>query len=445
MKRHIFKKLLAWKNDPARKPLLIKGVRQCGKTWLLKQFGKEHFTDTAYFNFEGNNPLHNVFASDLSTNRILTELGLLRGRPITLGTTLLIFDEIQFCPNALTSLKYFAEDLPEQHIACAGSLLGIALAKPLSFPVGKVTILTLHPMNFPEFLLANGKDLLCSHLADLHVEDQIPKSILPELKTLYRDYLITGGMPEAVSIWLATHDASRVEETHKQILQSYTLDFAKHAPLKDVPKLSLIWDAIPGQLAKDTGKFVFGHVKSGARAKDLEDALQWLIDAGLVHKIEKIDRPDIPLSAYADATHFKLYLADIGLLRTMSGFPAEALLAANPETSHMRGALTENYVLAELAAQDIGPIFFWKSGNRAEVDFVLQIKTEIIPIEVKSAENTRSKSLARYRELYEPHLSTKISLENLRILRKENGSLLELPLPLVWKMKDFAEDLLTQP
>ena len=254
MQRHITQELLTWKNDPARKPLILKGVRQCGKTWLLKQFGKEHFTDTAYFNFEENITLHNVFEGDLNPDRILTELGLLRGSPILSGTTLLIFDEIQFCPAAITSLKYFAENLPAQHIASAGSLLGIALAGPFSFPVGKVRLLTLYPMNFPEFLKANGKDLLLSHLKALPPSSTVPRSIFPELRTLYRDYLITGGMPEAVLNWTTTHDISRVEDVHRQILQSYVMDFAKHAPLKDIPKLNLIWDAIPQQLAKDNQK-----------------------------------------------------------------------------------------------------------------------------------------------------------------------------------------------
>ena len=441
MQRQITQELLAWKNDPARKPLILKGVRQCGKTWLLKQFGKEHFTDTAYFNFEGNTPLHNVFAADLNPDRILIELGLLRGSPILPGTTLLIFDEIQFCPAALTSLKYFTENLPAQHIAGAGSLLGIALAGPLSFPVGKVRLLTLYPMNFPEFLKANGKDLLLSHLNTLPISGTVPQSILPELRALYRDYLITGGMPEAVLSWTTTHDISRVEDVHRQILQSYALDFAKHAPLKDLPKLNLIWDAIPQQLAKDNGKFVFSHVKSGARAKDLEDAVQWLIDAGLVYKVEKVERPGIPLSAYADATYFKLYLADVGLLRTLAGFPAEALLAGNPLTSHLRGALTENYVLTELIPQGVPRVCFWKSGNRAEVDFVVQEGANVVPVEVKAAENTRSKSLARYRELYAPEISVRMSLAEMQLRRDESGALLDLPLMLVWRLRDMAEEL----
>ena len=442
MQRQITDQLQTWKNSPDRKPLLLRGVRQSGKTWILRQFGSDHFTDTAYFNFEETPALHPIFRTDLNPHRILTELGLLRGNPILPGTTLLILDEIQFCPEALASLKYFAENLPEQHIACAGSLLGIALAKPLSFPVGKVEILTLRPMNFPEFLLANNKKHLLDYLTALSAQEPLPQSIIPQLSTLYQEYLITGGMPEAVNDWIAHHDSTRIEKIHKQILQSYTLDFAKHAPRNDFPKLTLIWDAIPRQLAKENSKFVFGHVKTGARAKDLEDAVQWLVDAGLVYKVERIERPGIPLAACADSAYFKLYFADVGLFRTHAGLPAEALLTRTPYTAEIRGALTENYVLTELVARDVSPVCFWRSGNRAEVDFVVQQGVSVLPLEVKAAENTRSKSLARYQELFSPELAVKVSLADLRYSRSERGSLLSIPLFLVWMLPEFAGELL---
>ena len=410
MQRQITDQLQTWKNSPDRKPLLLRGVRQSGKTWILRQFGSDHFTDTAYFNFEETPALHPIFRTDLNPHRILTELGLLRGNPILPGTTLLILDEIQFCPEALASLKYFAENLPEQHIACAGSLLGIALAKPLSFPVGKVELLTLRPMNFPEFLLANNKKHLLDYLTDHSAQEPLPQSIIPQLSTLYQEYLITGGMPEAVSDWIAHHDITRIEKIHKQILQSYTLDFAKHAPRNDL--------------------------------KDLEDAVQWLVDAGLVHKVERIERPSIPLAACADSAYFKLYFADVGLFRTHAGLPAEALLTRTPYTAEIRGALIENYVLTELVARDVSPVCFWRSGNRAEVDFVVQQGVSVLPLEVKAAENTRSKSLARYQELYSPELAVKVSLADLRYSRSERGSLLSIPLFLVWMLPEFAGELL---
>lgn len=441
MQRQITTQLLAWKDEPGRKPLLLKGVRQSGKTWVLKQFGSEYFADTAYFNFEGNAALQTIFQADLDPHRIVAELGLLRGTPIIAGTTLLIFDEVQFCPAALTSLKYFAELLPAQHVACAGSLLGIALAKPLSFPVGKVRLLTLYPMHFSEFLLANGKDMLVTFLSGRSVTDGIPESVLPQLTQLYRDYLITGGMPEAVDDWVRYHDAGRVEEIHRQILQSYVLDFAKHAPKQDFPKLTLIWDAIPQQLAKDSGKFVFSHVKTGARAKDLEDAVQWLVDAGLVYKVEKVERPGIPIATYADTTYFKLYFADVGLFRTHAGLPAGELMAGSLLTADVRGALTENFVLTELRARGLSRVCFWKSGNRAEVDFVVQLGSAVIPVEVKAAMNTRSKSLARYQELFSPEVAVRMSLSGMRYGVTRRGPVLDLPLPLVWRLPELVGEL----
>ena len=438
MNRQILRELLAWKNDPARKPLILKGVRQSGKTWTLRQFGKEHFSDTAHFNFAGNTALRSVFAEDLNPERICTELGLLRGRTICPGTTLLIFDEIQFCPAALSSLQYFAENLPALHVICAGSLPGIALAGTLSIPVGKVNFLTLYPMNFSEFLLANGKDLLVSHLQTLHAADTVPDSILPELRTLYREYLITGGMPEAVLTWIQTHDAGRVEEVHRQILQSYVLDFTKHAPLKDLPKRTLIRDAVPQRLAKDIGKFVFSRGKTGGRTKDLEDALQWLADAGFVHMVEMVDCPDIPLPVCGDVTYFKLYLADVGLLRTLVRFPVEALTAPSPRTSDMLGTLMENYVVTELIAQGAERIGFQRSGSCAEVDFVVQEAAEIVPVAVTAAE-----SLVRYRELYAPAVSVRMGLAGLRLQEDESGSVLELPLMLVWRMREIVQELIS--
>ncbi len=282
MERLITEKLKIWKENPNRKPLLLRGVRQCGKTWILREFGQTHFEDAAYFTFENNQPLFSCFDLNLDPKRILKEISLVRGKTIIPGKTLVIFDEIQFCPNALTSLKYFAEELPELHIACAGSYLGIHLAKNAgSFPVGKVDFLTLHPMNFEEYLLANGEEAVHAFLSEIQSGEGIPKSLTAKLEGLYKDYLITGGMPEVVSSWTRNHDISEAENILRAILSSYEADFLKYAPRDVLPKLTLIWRSIPEQLAKDNHKFIFSHVKKGLRARDLEDALYWLISAGI--------------------------------------------------------------------------------------------------------------------------------------------------------------------
>lgn len=439
MKRQILQNLLRWKEDPNRQPLLIRGVRQCGKTWIMKRFGEENYPDTAYFNFESDERLGEFFEGDLDVSRIIKSLGVQRGKTIMPGTTLVIFDEIQFCPRALTALKYFCEEMPELHVLCAGSLLGVALAKPQSFPVGKVELVTLRPMNFYEFCVANGDEMLADHLTSLAVSEPLPAAFTGRLEEYYRDYLICGGMPAVVSSWIDKHDISEVERIQQQILDTYSLDFVKHAPLNDFPKLSLIWNAIPLQLAKENSKFLFSHVKKGARARDLEDALQWLIDAGLIYKVEKADRPYIPLSMYADASYFKIYLADVGLLRKMSKFPAAALLSSSPLAADMRGALTENYVLSEVMSVTGEVPYFWRSERTAEVDFLVQDGEKIVPIEVKAGKNTRAKSLQEYRKKFSPGIAVRISLQAAARHDDDNGTLLEIPLYLVWMWKTYLD------
>lgn len=433
MRRLLLDKLVQWKHKEDRKPLIIKGIRQCGKTYLLKEFGATHYADVAYFNFEGNTALQQRFDSDLDVGRIITELGIIRNKAIKPGETLIIFDEIQFCNKALTSLKYFCENMPEYHIACAGSMLGIALSKPLSFPVGKVDFLTLRPMNLYEFLLANGEDMLCQYLQDLPVSEKISDLFADKLENYLRTYYITGGMPEVVDKWIKTKDIPAVEEIQQKILDSYELDFAKHAPAKDYPKLSLIWRSIPEQLAKENSKFIFSHVKHGLRAKDLEDALEWLLSAGLAHKMAKIEKPYMPMSAYADQTHFKLYMADVGLLRKMSRLPAQALLEKSSTFKEFKGAVTENYALCEMVNLQGETPYFWKSGNTAEVDFVAQFHMDIVPIEVKSERNDRAKSLAEYRKKYEPRVSVKASLNNVGGDKVRN-----VPLYMLWKLGEYV-------
>lgn len=432
MQRLLTKSLLEWKNSSNRKPLIIKGVRQCGKTYLLKEFGKENYEDVAYFNFENNPSLQARFEKDMDTQRIITELGILRGKVISPEKTLIIFDEIQFCGNALTSLKYFYENTPQYHIACAGSLLGIALSKPTSFPVGKVDFLTLYPLNFAEFLLANGEQMIYDYLLNLKPKEQISELIVGKLEGLLRDYFITGGMPEVVADWIVNHDATKVAEIQQKTLESYELDFARYSPPAEYPKMSLIWKSIPNQLAKENGRFIFSHAKKGLRAKDLEDALEWLINAGLVYKVAKIEKPFMPLSAYADQSHFKLYLMDVGLLSKMSNLPPAAWLENNPLFKEFKGAVTENFVLLELVALQNTVPFYWKSLNTAEVDFVMQIGSEIIPIEVKSGRGARTQSLAVYRKKYSPRISVKTSLENLG-----GQEVLSVPLYLLWNLTNL--------
>ncbi len=463
MKRQILQNLLRWKEDPNRQPLLIRGVRQCGKTWIMKRFGEVNYPDTAYFNFESDERLREFFEGDLDVSRIIKSLGVQRGKTIMPGTTLVIFDEIQFCPRALTALKYFCEDMPKLHVICAGSLLGVALAKPLSsqgrpllnasvdisslsaFPVGKVELVTLRPMNFYEFCVANGDEMLADHLASLPAGDPLPAAFTGRLEEYYRDYLICGGMPAVVSSWIEKHDIGEVERIQQQILDTYSLDFVKHAPLNDFPKLSLIWNAIPLQLAKENSKFLFSHVKKGARARDLEDALQWLIDAGLIYKVEKADRPYIPLSMYADASYFKIYLADVGLLRKMSKFPAAALLSSSPLAADMRGALTENYVQSEVMNVTGEVPYFWRSERTAEVDFLVQDGEKIVPIEVKAGKNTRAKSLQEYRKKFSPEIAVRISLQAAARHDDENGTLIEMPLYLIWIWKTYLDAVQHRP
>lgn len=429
MKRLILNELMRWKNRKDRKPLILKGVRQCGKTYILKEFGRENYEDVAYFNFEGNPSLAERFEQDLDPQRILVELGILARKPLK-PTTLIIFDEIQFCNKALTSLKYFYEQVPDYHIVCAGSLLGISLAKPLSFPVGKVDFLTLRPMSFYEFLLAHDEQMLLEYLEKMDHHTPVPQMFGDKLITGLKTYYVTGGMPEVVANWIENKDVSEVERIQDDILNSYELDFAKHAPAVDFPKLSLIWKSIPDQLAKENGKFIYGHVKPGARAKDLEDALQWLISAGMAYKVSKIEKPALPLSSYSNPGYFKLYMADIGLLRRMSRLPASSIFEDSTIYTEFKGALTENYVLTELVNLLEDVPYYWKSGNTAEVDFVSQFGDKIVPIEVKASTNVRARSLAVYREKYNPEISVRTSLMN---FKKDNG-LLNIPLYLVWTL-----------
>jgi len=438
MKRLLTDKILKWKNSANRKPLLLRGIRQSGKTWLLEEFGRLNYEDTAYFNFEKNNSMSKIFDKDLDPKRILTELGVLYGQAIRPGKTLIIFDEIQLCSNAITSLKYFYESSPEHHIASAGSLLGITLASPTSYPVGKVETITLRPMNFYEYLLSNKEDMLLEYLSEKNAMlESIPEAFAEKLLDYLKQYYIVGGMPEAVSVWLTTKNINETENTQQDILNLFELDFAKYAPAQQTPKLSNIWNSIPTQLAKENGKFVYGLLRKGAGAREFEDAMTWLQNAGMIYKVFKIQKPSMPLKAYEDKSYFKLYFPDVGLLRKMANLSARSVLEEDRLYQEFKGAMAENYCLQELVGVlDIIP-HYWSSGNLAEIDFITQFTDKIIPIEVKAAENIRSKSLSVYRKKYSPLLAVKASRRNISY---RNG-LLDWPLYLLWKLPEMVENL----
>ena len=434
MKRSISAQLLKWKNDPARKPLVLKGVRQCGKTYILKEFGSENYADVAYFNFEETPVLSNLFEQDHNVKRILVELGILRGKKILPGETLVIFDEIQECGKALTSLKYFCENAGEYHVACAGSLLGIAIHNNSSFPVGKVDLLTLYPMSFYEFLAAENEPL-AEYLKHYKTGTSLTEPFAVNLATALRLYYVVGGMPEAVDTWLNTHDIEKVETVQQQILSGYELDFIKHASPNDFPKLTAIWAAIPQQLAKPNTKFIFSQVKKGWRAKDLEDALRWMIGAGLVYKVCRIEKPHFPLSSYADESTFKLYLSDVGLLRRLAKIPSQIVVEPSAVYTDFKGAMTENFVLNELIKSVCEQAYYWNSGNQAEVDFVIQKNAEIIPIEVKSEKNVKARSLAEYRKKYEPGHAVLTSMKG----DAGGNSVLNIPLYMIASLDGFLQ------
>lgn len=407
MQRLLLEELRAWKGMPIRKPLILSGVRQCGKTYLLKEFGRSCFPTTAYFNFEGNVALAAVFEQDFDTARIIETLSILHGAKIT-PDTLIIFDEIQFCGQALTALKYFCEEAPAYPIVAAGSLLGLQIPGKTSFPVGKVTFLTLRPMCFQEYLLACGDGLLADFLRSAPLDRELDETVLVKLRQRYMEYACVGGMPAAVTEWLASHDMAAVEKVQSDILRSYEADFARYAPAGEIKKLNAIWAAIPGQLAKDNSRFFFSQAVQGKRARDLEDALQWLIDAGLVYRVRKIESPGIPLAAYASQSLFKVYCCDVGLLRTKAGMNAADILTDSAGYREFKGAMTENFALTELIAASGAEAYYWASEGKAEVDFVLDCNGGV-PVEVKSGRPARLRSLEEYLARYHPRQALVIS------------------------------------
>lgn len=434
--------LKAWKNASNRKPLVITGVRQCGKTYVMKQFGERSFPRVAYVNLERNALASGVFDLDLDPRRIVSDLEtMVLESQIVPGQTLLILDEIQACLRAVSSLKYFCEDIPDLHVVCAGSLLGVALKhENISFPVGKVQRMRMYPMNFREFLAATGGQKFVDSLKQLPLNVPIPNSYASHLEASYRDFLIVGGMPEAVAAWVEHRDLGKVEEIQDDILEDYAADLGKHAPVKDIPKVRWIWESIPKQIAKENNKFVFSQVKEGRRAHELEDALQWVIDAGLAYRVEMVATPEVPLNYAANASYFKVYLVDVGLLRRRAGVHYRAILEGSELYARFKGALAENYVHNELLSLGLHP-FFWRSGNSAEVDFLAEVDGEVVPVEVKSADNTMAKSFRLYCKRYEPRWGVRMSLKNAAVNAAGETTVVSLPLYSAWRFVDGLRDL----
>lgn len=429
-------KLLAWKNSPYRKPLIVKGVRQVGKTWALKEFGKRYYNNTAYFNFDENKEYKQFFETTKNVERILQNLMLASGQKIEAETTLIIFDEVQDCPEVLNAMKYFCEDAPHYHVACAGSLLGITLAKPSSFPVGKVNFMQIYPMTFTEFLLANGDENLVTFLDQMDTIEPVPDAFFNPLCEKLKMYYVTGGMPESVLMWSQARDVNAMQQTLFEIITAYERDFAKHPSVSEFPKISMIWNSIPSQLARENKKFLYNVVKKGARAREYEDALQWLVAAQLVLKIYRNTRPNLPISAYDDVSAFKIYLADVGLLRRLAQLAPTAFAEGNRLFTEFKGALTENYVLQALLPQfEVTPRYWSQTNPPYEVDFLIQRENDMFPIEVKSEANTTSKSLKKFKELFpnQTKLRIRFSLNNLKL----DNDMLNIPL----FMADYADKL----
>lgn len=424
--RIAIEKLYQWKESKYRKPLIIEGARQVGKTWLMKEFGRQAYESVVYINFDSNSRMTELFASDLDTDRLIMGMELFVGKKIDPENTLLIFDEVQEVPRALSSLKYFYENAPQYHIICAGSLLGIALHEGTSFPVGKVDFMKLYPLSFKEFLTAVAGKQYAELL------DRRDYSMITAFKQTYIDalkqYYFVGGMPEAVRSFAEDKDFIEVRGIQKRILEAYEQDFSKHAPASVVPKLRMVWNSIPSQLAKENKKFIYGLIRKGGRAKDYETAIMWLCDCGLVHKVSRVNAAGIPLKAYEDLKAFKLFVADVGLLGCMTGLHQRTLLDGNNLFMEFKGALTEQYVCQQLKTIDgLNLYYYTNDRGTCEIDFIVDTGEAVVPVEVKAELNLKAKSLKTYREKFRPTLSVRTSMADY----KEEEGLVNLPLYVV--------------
>lgn len=412
-----------WKAKKRRKPLIIRGARQVGKTWLMKEFGAAAYKNVVYINFDNNERMKKLFEGSLEVERLITGLELYAGHKIDAGNTLLIFDEVQEVPKALTSLKYFNEDAPQYQIICAGSLLGVALHQGTSFPVGKVEFLDLYPLSFFEFMMAMGKGQYAELLQKGDFE--MAATFKQEYVDLLKHYYYVGGMPEAVLNFSENKDFNEARDIQRRILDAYEQDFSKHAPNEAVPRIRMLWNSIPAQLTKENKKFIYGLIKEGARAKEYELALLWLIDCGLVHKVHRVAVPNLPLKAYEDLKAFKLFFLDVGLLSCMTGLRQSVLLDGNELFKEFKGALTEQYVLQQLKTLKGLETYYWTADRgTAEVDFVIDTGSDIIPVEVKAEVNLQAKSLKVYQEKFKPKVSVRTSMADY----KKEDWLVNLPL-----------------
>ena len=430
MYRYAINDLIVWKKSLNHMPLIIKGARQVGKTWLMQEFGKTQYEKVAYISFDSNPRLDTLFKKDFNIKRLIDGLNIEVGFNITPKDTLIIFDEIQENPLALTSLKYFCENAPEYDIVAAGSLLGVAHNKRTGFPVGKVEYLNLYPLSFKEFLLAMNENQILGIIDKNDFEMQ--KVFKERIIDLLRRYCYVGGMPKAVLSFSQEQDYNLVRKIQRNILSDYESDFSKHIPPEQVERTRLLWNAIPSQLVKENKKCMYGKIKQGARAKDFEIALNWLIDSGLVHKVSRVTEPNMPLKAYEDVSAYKLFLLDVGLLGAMTDLDSRSLLENDKLFNDYNGAITEQYVLQEFKTIGELPVFYWAS-NKAELDFLIQYQNNIIPVEVKATINLQAKSLKSFRQKYEPKISVRTSLADY----EENAGLFNIPLYDIEKLKEI--------
>ncbi len=423
MERNCIKQLIEWKNSPRRKPLIIEGARQVGKTWLVKEFGKTHYNNCIYINFEQEKGLQNLFETDLRPQRIIETLQLYTNKIINSENTLIFFDEIQAAPSGITSLKYFYENSPEYHIIAAGSLLGMSVHTGESFPVGKVNFLQMHPMSFVEFLKAIGKEQFANAL--IEQKWSILSPFHEELCHILKSYLVVGGMPEVVNDFAERRDYNAVQEIQHEILDSYERDFSKHAPINELPRIRQVWESVPSQLAKENKKFIYGLLRDGARAKDYELAIKWICDAGLLLKTNRVTKPELPLSHYAEPDIFKLYMLDVGLLSALSNVRPEIILEGNRIFTEYKGALTEQFVHQQMVQKKYEGLYYWTNDrSTAEVDFVIQNGNTVIPIEVKAETNVHAKSFKLFCEKYNPTSAIRTSM----LPYKEESWMTNIPL-----------------
>jgi len=438
MERKSINQMLIWKNSPERKPLLLKGARQVGKTWIMKEFGKIYYQNTVYIDFYNNKYARDVFDGDLNPGRIIEELRFISGEAVIPGQTLIIFDEVQECNRALNSLKYFCEDAPEYHIAAAGSFLGIALHENESFPVGKTDSLTIYPMTYIEFLEALGEKQLLEAIDKL--DPRLINLVKNDLTKHLKYYFYTGGMPEVVLSFSKEKNYEKIRSIQKRIVSDYENDFSKHTGMVSAEKVMRLWNSIPAQLARENKKFVYNDVKTGAKSRDYRSALFWLVKCGLVYEVNKITLPHYPLMSYTDPEHFKMYMLDVGLLSAFTGLDINAFLDRDAAVfDHFFGALAEQYVLQELKAQESVPVYYWarEGSAKAELDFIIQFEDKVIPVEVKAEKNLKAKSLKVYTEFYKPQIAIVSSLEEFKKRDSVSGIIWDIPLYLAGRVKDI--------